>query len=205
MKYYSCPYLRYERAVVFPSFLSPCSVFLLSASPNLSLQLWPLISFWQDFFIPFTSCAFFFAGSPHPANEYPVVRSHFASPRLLEFPPPAFRRSPPSLFIRVLARVIRLLTKCFFSLKTRDIQYSARAEQSASGSAVRFNYLAASQVDDAGWFIYTSRATCAVPLVKLRARSSVFGYLFFTLSFCLRPPGQKPWQNIHRDRDNSDR
>lgn len=42
------------------------------------------------------------------------------------------------LFIRVLARVIRLLTKCFFSLKTCDIQYSTRTEQSASGSAVRF-------------------------------------------------------------------
>lgn len=101
---------------------------------------------------PFISAlrAFFFAASAYPVNECPAARSHFASPRLLEFLPPAFRRSPTPLFIRVLTRAIRLLTKCFFSLKTRDIQYPARAKQSASGSAVRLNYLAASQVVDAG-------------------------------------------------------
>lgn len=49
---------------------------------------------------PFHELRVFFAGSPYPVNECPVVRSHFASLRLLEFPSPASRRSPPSFHSR---------------------------------------------------------------------------------------------------------
>lgn len=97
------------------------------------------------------SCAPFFAGSPYPVNECPVVRFHFASLRLLKFPSAAL--AFPFSFVSSPRR-FAFWRSASLVWKRASFNTPARAKQSASGSAVRFNYLAASQVVDAGWFTH---------------------------------------------------
>jgi len=109
---------------------------------------------WQNLIIPFISCAPFFAGSPYSVNECPrSLPFRLTSASQISIDCVSTLAFPFSHFMSSLGR-FAFWRSASLVWKRTSFNTPARAKQSVSGSAVRFNYLAASQVVDAGWFTY---------------------------------------------------
>lgn len=151
-------YLLYYVIASFAKCLQLVFIFIFCVIPtsHLPFSLKPqyLVSSWQNLVIPFTSCAPFFASSPYPVNECPrrSLPFRFSSASRISIGGVSTLAFPFS-FVSSLER-FAFWRSASLVWKRASFNTPARAKQSASGSAVRFNYLAASQVVDAGWFTH---------------------------------------------------